>query len=263
MKEIDLDELKQIQINITKEVHKFCKEKGLRYSLTYGTLIGAIRHNGFIPWDDDIDILMPRPDFEIFKRSFKHQFIVVADKEINPECNVTYGKVYDSRTVIQEYASIPWCSGVYIDVFPIDGLGNNYENAVKHYKKLTFLRHLRDFKMVKLSRSRSFFRNLVLLLGKIALLPISFNFLQYKTIELCKKYRFEDSKYAAELSFGTYKRIISKEVFENYVSHIFENENFYIIKKYDDYLKNVFGDYMKLPPQNEQKTHHVFKAWWK
>ena len=65
------------------------------------------------------------------------------------------------------------------------------------------------------------------------------------------------------MSFGTYKRIISKEVFENYVSHIFENENFYIIKKYDDYLKNIFGDYMKLPPQNEQKTHHVFKAWWK
>lgn len=262
MKDIYIDELKKIQINITKEVHKFCVENGLRYSLTYGSLIGAVRHNGYIPWDDDIDLLMPRPDFELFKKNFKHSYLVFADRDTDSSCNVTYGKVFDNRTLIDEYTSVKWKSGVYIDIFPIDGLGRDYQLAVNHYKKLSYLRILRDFKIVKLSRARSLFRNAILLLGKIILLPFTFRFLQDKTIKLLKKYKFEESSYAAELSFGTYKRILPRELFEDFILHKFEGEYFYILKNFDTYLNNVFGDYMQLPPEEKRVTHHSFKAYW-
>lgn len=263
MKTICIEELKRIQIEILKEVHEFCLVKGLRYSLAYGTLIGAVRHNGFIPWDDDIDILMPRPDYEILKREFIHPVLMFVDRDVDSNCYVTFGKIYNSRTIMREYTDYNCEYGVYIDIFPIDGLPNNTYEAINHYKKMSRMRKLLDFKMVKVSNTRSFLKNLVLIGGKILLFPFRRKSLQDYVIKLKKKYKYEDSNNVAELSFGTYKRILPKEVFESYILHRFEGEEFFIIKEYDKYLTSVFGDYMKLPPIEKRVTHHSFYAYWK
>lgn len=263
MKVISVEELKSIQIEILKEVHDFCLLKGLKYSLAYGTLIGAIRHKGFIPWDDDIDILMPRPDYEILKREFRHPVLVFTDRDVDPNCYVTFGKIYNSRTIMHECTDYDSEYGVSIDVFPIDGLPNDTDEAINHYKKLSRMRKLLDFKMVKVSSTRSVLKNLVLIGGKLLLSPFKRKSLQDYVIKLKKKYRYEDSNYVAELSFGTYKRILPKSVFESYILHRFENEDFFIIKEYDKYLTSVFGDYMKLPPIEKRVSHHSFKAYWK
>lgn len=263
MKVISVEELKSIQIEILKEVHDFCFLKGLKYSLAYGTLIGAIRHKGFIPWDDDIDILMPRPDYEILKREFRHPVLVFTDRDVDPNCYVTFGKIYNSRTIMHECTDYDSEYGVSIDVFPIDGLPNDTDEAINHYKKLSRLRKLLDFKMVKVSTTRSVLKNLVLIGGKLLLFPLKRKSLQDYVIKLKKKYRYEDSNYVAELSFGTYKRILPKSVFESYILHRFENEDFFIIKEYDKYLTSVFGDYMKLPPIEKRVSHHSFNAYWK
>ena len=263
MKEILVEELKQIQLNMLNILHDFCIANGIKYSLTYGTLIGAIRHNGFIPWDDDIDVFMTRPEYEKFKQSFRHRYIAFADINTDSSCNVTYGKLYDTRTEIHEYASVNWNSGIYIDLFVIDGLGNDYKTAKIHYNKLSFLRKVRDFKIVKFNKSRSTVKNIALFVGKLFLAPFSFQSIQKRIVELKSKYDYSNSKYAADLSWGTYRRILPKDVFESYVTHKFEERDYMIIQAYDLYLTTVFGDYMQLPPLEKRVTHHVFNAWWK
>ena len=263
MKEILVGELKQIQIDMLKEVHEFCVQHDIKYSLTYGTLIGSIRHNGYIPWDDDIDIFMTRPNYDKFMRIFKHDYIVAADIKTDPNCNVTYGKLYDSRTEIIEEVSVSWNTGIYIDLFVIDGLGNDLKNAVSHYKKMTFLRKIRDFKIVKVQASRSFIKNTILIFGKILLIPFAFQCIQNYIVKLKQKFNYSDSKYASDLCWGTYTRILPKEIFETYTMHSFEGYDFMVIEKYDTYLRSVFGDYMQLPPEEKRVTHHAFKAWWK
>lgn len=263
MKEILVDELKQIQINMLKEVHDFCILHDIKYSLTYGTLIGAIRHSGYIPWDDDIDIFMTRPNYDKFMKIFRHDYIVAADIKTDSNCNVTFGKLYDNRTKIIEDVSEKWNYGVYMDLFVIDGLGDDFEKAVYHYKKMTLLRKIRDFKIVKVRDSRSFIKNIVLVFGKIILFPIDYQCIQNYIVKLKHKYNYFDSKYAADLCWGSYKRIMPKEVFETYTTHPFEGHDFMVIENYDTYLRSIFGDYMQLPPEEKRVSHHAFKAWWK
>ena len=263
MKKINIEELKSIQLNMLEELHNFCVANDIKYSLAYGSLIGAIRHNGYIPWDDDIDIFMTRDEYDKFKSSFRHKYLVFSDYSINSNHMLSFGKLYDIRTVFEEPTAIKMITSVYLDIFIIDGLGNDYDKAVRHYKKLTFLNKAQIFKMVKLSKNRSLIRNMVLCLGKFFLLPISYRKLLEMTIRNKEKYNYKDSNYAGELSFGTYRRILPKSVYEKYILHKFENIDVYVIKEYDTYLKSIFGDYMQLPPESKRITHHAFKAYWK
>ena len=263
MRKIDITECHKLLLGIAKEFDRICTKHNIPYYMLGGTMLGAIRHKGFIPWDDDIDILMPRPDYEILKREFRHPVLVFTDRDVDPNCYVTFGKIYNSRTIMHECTDYDSEYGVSIDVFPIDGLPNDTDEAINHYKKLSRLRKLLDFKMVKVSSTRSVMKNLVLIGGKLLLFPFKRKSLQDYVIKLKKKYRYEDSDYVAELSFGTYKRILPKSVFESYILHRFENEDFFIIKEYDKYLTSVFGDYMKLPPIEKRVSHHSFNAYWK
>lgn len=124
MKELTLKEIQNLCCDILDEVHRFCTDNGIRYSLAYGSLIGSLRHNGFIPWDDDIDIVMPRPDFNIFCSTF------TSDKGLEcfpPGGNnwLAFARVCDTARTIQR-SFLPWSAtadtGVWIDIFPLDGM---------------------------------------------------------------------------------------------------------------------------------------------
>ena len=96
-----LQEVQAINLEMMEEIHLFCVRNNIRYSLAYGSLIGAVRHEGFIPWDDDIDIMMPRPDFEVFSRSFQSQKGFILSSVYSNETYVNYTRVYDNRTIVR------------------------------------------------------------------------------------------------------------------------------------------------------------------
>jgi lipopolysaccharide cholinephosphotransferase len=118
----DIKELREIQMGILDDVHRFCEEQGLRYSLSSGTLIGAVRHQGYIPWDDDIDIYMLRSDYERFLKSYHDQngHYRVLNPKKEDHYYYTFAKVVDQRTKMVEKETEGYEIGVYIDVFPVD-----------------------------------------------------------------------------------------------------------------------------------------------
>ena len=137
MKEMSLRELQQFSLEIMKDVHQFCMDNNIVYSLLDGSLIGAIRHKGFIPWDDDIDIVLRRPDYERFCQTYKSDKYKLKCRENNPDCMVPFARVYDDkRTVIKTTA--PWCDdevGIWIDVVPADCVIEDVSEFEKYYSK--------------------------------------------------------------------------------------------------------------------------------
>lgn len=140
-KKLSNEEIRMIQLDILQKVHDFCIERKLRYSLSYGTLIGAVRHKGFIPWDDDIDIMMPRPDYDRFMHEFDGTYnnLYVQNFENDDTWTFFQGKVYNSHTICKENAS--YSKHLFIDVFPCDALPQkiadceNYFKIHKEYRK--------------------------------------------------------------------------------------------------------------------------------
>jgi lipopolysaccharide cholinephosphotransferase len=271
MKEITLDELKKIELGILEEIDKICKEQNIRYSLCGGTLLGAIRHGGFIPWDDDIDIFMPRPDY--------NRFVEYCSKNSTPFallCNKTderygylFAKAMAKNTVIKEENNNPKNidMGVYVDVFPIDGLADTREEAEKKFSKSRFKRELlvaNNWKKFFRSKTRKWYYEPI----RFAFFILSRFARPNKLISAIEKIYpeelFENSKYCATIC-GSYRdrEIAEKEVYTEFVDIQFEGKTFKGLAHYDKYLSNIYGDYMKLPPKEKQVSHHMFEAYYK
>ena len=122
LRQIDIEELKKIQLDILIAVDDFCSKNNIKYFLSFGTLLGTIRHRGYIPWDDDIDIIMLRDDYNRFLETFNHSYYKVNSIQNNPTYFLAFAKVTDERTVMQEEIVYPTEYGVYIDVFVVDGV---------------------------------------------------------------------------------------------------------------------------------------------
>lgn len=137
-----MEELKSIQLGILKDVHDYCSSTNITYWLAYGTLLGAIRHNGYIPWDDDIDIAMPREHYEKFIQSYKKKNTVVYSCSNNKKYILHFAKVYDTRTILKEYANMNIETGVYIDIFPIDNVPDFKKQQDQLCRKISFYRHV-------------------------------------------------------------------------------------------------------------------------
>ena len=144
----DIHELRQIQMGILDEVHQYCEAHGLRYFLSSGTLIGAVRHKGYIPWDDDIDIYMPRKDYEQFLREFKgsEQFKLLNPAK-EPHYYYTFAKVVDLRTRMVEDETEGFEIGVFMDIFPVDYVTDNLQERERVFKLKKLLYKIRRCKI--------------------------------------------------------------------------------------------------------------------
>ena len=146
MVQLSKPQIHSVLLEILKVVDKFCKEKGLRYSIAYGTLLGAVRHKGFIPWDDDIDILMPRPDFERFVSEFgkepgaRYRCLYNTENE-NERFMHFFAKVHDSWTVSHQGEFVKYRFGLNIDVFPVDGKPEDVNVQKKMERMLSTCSH--------------------------------------------------------------------------------------------------------------------------
>jgi len=265
-----LDELKKIELEILKQVHEICTNEGINYSLCGGTLLGAIRHGGFIPWDDDIDIFMSRPDYNKFIEHCKNHetpFKLIS-AETDPKYAYLFAKAMNRDTTIRELNGNRNGAdmGVYIDIFPIDGLGETYEQAKSEFEKTRFSRELLvayNWKHFFRSKTRS-----------VIYEPIRFAFFLLsrftRSDKLIKKIQskypadsFKTSKYAGAIC-GSYrfKEILPIEVYSEFDTVSFEGCEFMSIKDKDAYLSSIYGNYMELPPEDKRVAHHTFEAYY-
>ncbi len=278
MKELTLKDIQSVSLEILKDVHKFCTQNDITYSIAGGTLIGAVRHKGFIPWDDDIDIVMPRPDYDHFINSY------ISDKGYQMFCRelehtggknvyIAFCRICDMQKTFVDCSASPWNAqktGVWIDVFPLDGAEDNLETYVKRFNECDRLmrrgwtsriegfRHLRTC-----LRSRG--------IKKWAYRNIIFPFIGYRPIDnqiaLAKSVKWEEANYYSQMAVthnGPIRERMRKSVFDGVVKLKFEDSEFYAMKGWDEVLRTTYGEYMKLPPEGERNPGHAQnKFYWR
>ena len=268
MKELTFEEIRSICLDIMQDVHQFCVENNIRYSLGCGSLIGAVRHKGFIPWDDDIDVLMPRPDYE--------KFCSIYHSAKGYECMCyqkggywsSYARVCDTQnTYVHSPSPISTRHlGVWIDILPIDGAEVDKDVFSEHANEAL----LRFNKLLKIRYYRNILNGGWLIrMGYYVIMflkCVNINKETEKYIECCKKIPFGTTEYAAIYTvplLGAPRHHLY-EAFKDYLLVPFEDKSFYIIKGYDHYLTNIYGNYMQLPPVEKRvPVHSMHKYYWK
>lgn len=269
MQSLSLDECKKRELDILIALHNLCEELQLRYSLSGGTLLGAVRHKGFIPWDDDVDICMPRPDYNRlveYCRTHETPFQWLS-YETDERYGYLFAKAMDKDTVLVEEVGNPRGieMGVYVDVFPLDGLGDSPEQAARTFRATRFERELlvaANWKRFFRSKTHAWyyepFRFAFFLLSRFVSTPRLIARIQKKAACI----PFDSSRYAGSLC-GVYRNreIVQTSVFSQYTDMPFEGHSFKALQAYDTYLTSLYGDYMQLPPEEKRVTHHSFKVY--
>ncbi len=268
---VDSSELKNVELGILKVIHRFCEARGIRYYLSGGTLLGAIRHKGFIPWDDDIDIMMPRPDYERFCQEFAAPEHSVHTFKNDSEYYYPFAKVFDDRTLLVEDRNPKGRMSVCVDVFPLDGLPDD-DGAPKRLLRLQ-RRYYAVFSTLRappLFRRRSWKRQLALWVGiPLRLIPRIFRsaltrMMLYRLDREVQKTDFTLAPFACVMVWGdSLSELGPKSIYEGSSIVSFEGDTFKAMPEWDRYLRGHYGDYMQEPPPEQRVTHHDFRAWWK
>lgn len=254
------EELQAVQLNILICIANFCDENNITYFLFGGTLLGAVRHSGFIPWDDDIDIAMPREQYDIFLSKWMlsgNKDLIIQNKSSDAEIHHSYSKVrlLRSEFVEKETENSDFNKGIFIDIFPIDDfprhpglldrvflITRKYLMALSLYKAgYTHMKNIWIKRIVQLTH-RAF----------------SLNFINELNSSIIKYYKELESTHCTSYTSGAGydKHHVNKSIFEALTDMDFEGIKFTCPVDYDTYLRKVYGDYMELPKANERVSQH-------
>lgn len=256
---VDASELQARLLRMLKQFHNICTENNLRYYVIGGTCIGAKRHKGFIPWDDDIDIGMPRDDYDRLCQLPMEALPSNIELRYYKNTNNSpfhFVKFVDNTTTLIERAYLDYVEGLYIDVFPLDGARNYNESFIERLRcqRIWFEKVLILYHCMTDSRS-NVLKKVLIFLSK----HISLDKLHNRVEKHITKYSFSNSDFVANY-FGAWKEkeIYPKSFLGKPTLYEFEDTYVYGPEKIDDYLKHVYGDYMKLPPKEEQVFKHNY-----
>ena len=261
-----IDKLRKIQLEILDEIDRVCKKNDIKYFLSGGTLLGAVRHGGFIPWDDDIDIAMSREDYDKFcsldSSEFGDEFLLNCFKT-NKKCNYPFAKLVRKNTNFIEMQNVGAPSsrfdGIWVDVFPLDEVCGIGEPLQEKNKKI----HERYLTLINIKNNTNYYRNSKIKkkIYHFILLFVPMKFLKFKLEKaVTSESKKEGAKYLC--SYSTVYSIVTdthaKDIIFPLKTIKFEGKEYPCMNNNDQYLKNMYGDYMKLPPENERRTHHPY-----
>ena len=261
----DISEIQQMELGIMEYIHEVCQKIGVKYFLAYGSLIGAVRHQGFIPWDDDMDICMLRDDYE------KLQDYMIAHPDERYELmsyknNVNYVypfmKVQDNHTyLVEEDVRIDSDMGIYVDIFPVDG----YEDDQAFKDKMTKIikkRQLSCYTFKGITNTKSVVNSIIRYISVIIFYFTNTNKYVSQIDELAKSRKVEDYELVDYVVYKDMnKPVWKREWLEQVEAGSFEGKEFMIPKHYHEILTSDYGNYMQLPPVEQQVSHHDFKLW--
>lgn len=267
MKEVTNAERKEINLQLLKYLDRVCREQGIEYSLTGGTLLGAIRHGGFIPWDDDVDVFLTRPEYEkldVFLRTQKEYDWITPDRDQNYFLN--YGRLMDKRTkIVDEGIDEQEHYGLFIDVCVVDGLPNSAWARKWHIFKIQFCYRARrcltyrneEFQPKNPVKRfvKDCYRNLCGLFGR--------RWWMDRIDGLVRKYPFDTGSYVGDVmsNYGA-REVMHRSAFNKYCDVSFEGCTFRMIQGWKEYLTNIYGDYMTPPPEDKRSGHCMGKVYW-
>lgn len=255
--ELGKEKLKEMLIDIKR----VCDENDLKYYLVGGTLLGSIRHGGFIPWDDDIDIALPREDYDRFINLANKLSKELIIRNYNNSKNYPYNyiKVENKNTTLIEemYEHRGVIGGIYIDVFPLDGVPKNNIKRLVHLTTIKLLKNLIVLHYSNPNKERNSIKKAIIDFAKKCTNEEKLHIILDKKL---KKYKYNESKLVSNY-LGAYgkREIVNKEIFGIGKIIKFENEMFLGPERADEYLTIIYGDYMKLPPIEKRKSHHGIK----
>lgn len=270
MRELSMTEVQQKAVDILLYVDAICRKHDLKYTIFYGSLIGVERHKGFIPWDDDIDIVMPRPDYERLLDILQGdaQYTLLAF-ETRAKFRYPFAKLVDPNTTVkttQYFGGEDPDLGVFLDIFPIDGIPET-EKQRQNLRNVTEQYRLNMMDTLELCYARSY--SLPKALGKLLLrypyhhrLLKEGDYTDWRNLyqEAALKIPFGSTEYCGYLEWIHINwGVFPVSWFREYEDVEFAGHKVMAIKARKDFLTLRYGDYMKMPPEEERVTHHPYR----
>lgn len=268
MKKISNDEQKKIMLEILKYFDEICRENGIKYSLIGGSLIGAVRHKGMIPWDDDIDVILDKNNYEkvinILLNNNNSQYKLLYHYN-DSNYYFPFPKLVCTKTYCVEQKLLNPISnyGIYIDIFCYHNTANNKREQIKHLRKIKLINSMLSRKKLNF-KNESIMQNIKRLFKNILSMIIGYNMLNKLIVNILSKYDNDVSCNYVVSSWPIYsieKEIQKKSSILEYTDSKFDGINSMIYKSYDEILKTTFGDYMKLPPVEKRVNHGLVVYW--
>ena len=260
-KKLDIDEIKEVELGVMDYIHNICKEKGINYSLAYGSLLGAVRHKGFIPWDDDLDIALKRDEYDKLYQAIledNNSIYKVVSWENDSRYPYPFYRVYDSRTVYENnYIQNDIELGICVDVFPFD----DYKDVNKEITKLDMYRRLSVYTLYGIRNKEAGIKNIIRYLMLVA-----FRLTRVKTwnkkLNDCSKVPVNSEYIDYLMESKKYSTKIDAKALDEVVECKFEDRVYNIPKDYDHILTTIYGsDYMEIPPLEKRIQHDDFVAY--
>lgn len=253
-KELSLDDRRKLYLDMMTEIDSFCRSNNIKYSLSCGTLLGAIRHHGFIPWDDDFDIMMPLPEMIRFKKLFHSDNLRYVDVDIDYKHIYPFSEIESLKTIRKPIPFIR-SHGLYIDLYPILGLPDDKDEIDKFIQKGFDINSKRE----KKTRLTKGVRHAIPLFQKCFL---------SKYVSYYRNYMFQfpylNAKYFYHLGgYPKWRAVLDEDYFEELIDAEFEGHKFLITSKYDKMLSQFYGNYMEYPPVEKRIPTHNNNYFWK
>lgn len=258
-----LRKLQLVELELLTEVDRICRENNIEYSLDGGTLLGAVRHQGFIPWDDDADVMMTRVEYEKFYNACKNQLdskkFFLQEFRTDKEYRWGYSKLRKNNTVFlrEGQEKIKCHTGVCIDIFIFDEVPDNFIMRRLHWVQCFIIRKGLYSVVGEDKEKKLWARMVYTIMSKFPR-----NFWTKWLLQLAQNEENKNRKLVSHLTYPNRKEIrygVSKDYYNQYVDLMFEGKEFRAIKEYKRYLTELFDDYMLMPPIEKRKIHPVSK----
>ncbi len=268
-----LQEGREVQIAMLDALDQFCGENGLTYFLSGGTLLGALRHHGFIPWDDDIDVNMPRPDCEKLMeltggRLGAYRLAGPDMGEFRNNCN--YFRIYDDDTVVENFQGgmteeHPQYHPIFVDIFPVEGLPEDERRCNRHWDRMIWLTKMRRVSSLQHLEARTRRAYLFHLVMWIPTKIVGYRRWGERIQRCAMRYSFEKERFVGVTTTIHYlkEEKMEKAACMQLVKVDFEGKQYNAPGNYDAYLTALYGDYMAMPPIEKQQSHHDFHLYWR